>query len=356
METKIMKNRSITIVTARALSIGMLMANSNNLVAMDPQDRRHGEKIIEAAARGDIDAVRAELKRGISVDTPCLRLSRKGFCNGATALCYAAGGNHEEIAHLLLSKRADPNGRHTDIFTPLHHAAGAGHPTMVKRLLEAGANPNRDHHQDGTPLHIAASAEVVEALLTAKGIHLESENHAHATPLHETLAGRNWERAKRGTMHDWTQLAERRRMADMPRAIQLLIKAGANPDKRDGNHGMTALHMAVLKVGSPAGNMNRTDRISAIRALVTAGADPEACGGWHHGEKGPYDNPRFFEQWYKNPPPTRHECHTPLYLAAASYGDRGIFFHTKGSTHAVRILLELGAQMAPEKKHGFCRR
>jgi len=305
------------------------------------------EAILEAAAQGDISEVRQQLADGVNpnLEARSFQAKEAGFPTGTTTLCYAAEGGHQEIVQLLLKHGANVKSKYTSIFTPLHFAAGSGHTEMVALLLEAGVNPNESHFETGSPLHIAANADTIEVLLQAPNINPNSRTpRAGYTPLHSALAARNWEATKKGLPHFQAIQLQWQRMADMPRAIHLLVKAGVDPDARDTREYLTALHLATLERVSPAHDMNDDDRNSVIHALIEAGADIEACGGDHYAIPNPfgisYDKPQTLVGQRLIP---RAKLQTPLQTAAGHDGSRV----------AMRLLLELGAQLKPNEQDGW---
>ncbi len=120
--------------------------------------------VADAAARGDLEAVRSLLREGADVNAP------QG--DGMTALHWAAERDDAGLADVLLyaGARVDA-GTRIGHYTPLHLAARGAGTTVVKRLLDAGSDPNATTTNSGaTPLHLAAAsgdAEVVAVLADA---------------------------------------------------------------------------------------------------------------------------------------------------------------------------------------------
>lgn len=103
-----------------------------------------------AALHGELEAVKALLRRGARIDLPVA--AALGRLDDARRLLETASGHHR---HLSLSLAAD-----------------FGHVEIVRLLLDAGENPNRYNpvggHSHTTPLHQAAAKgheEVVRLLL-----------------------------------------------------------------------------------------------------------------------------------------------------------------------------------------------
>ena len=117
--------------------------------------------VADAARRGNAEAVRTLLERGVDVQT--------AQADGMTALHWAAMRSDLELAETLIYAGANLEaatriGQHT----PLHVASRTGQSDVVRALLEAGSDPHATTTSGATPLHLAAqagSAEAVAALL-----------------------------------------------------------------------------------------------------------------------------------------------------------------------------------------------
>ena len=85
--------------------------------------------------------------------------STGGLAGGASALYYAAGAGHADVAGVLLDGGADPNMGvgHVSSWKPLHEAAYYNNWQVMKVLLSGGADPNihttRPGWRGGVPLH-----------------------------------------------------------------------------------------------------------------------------------------------------------------------------------------------------------
>src|SRR5687768_12960494 len=107
--------------------------------------------VAEAAASGDVAAVRELLKKGVDVN--------EAQGDGTTALHWAAIKGNTELAQMLIF--AGANLRATTRlggYTPLYLAAKGGHSAIVAALLAAGADPKATTTNGTTPLMIAAAA------------------------------------------------------------------------------------------------------------------------------------------------------------------------------------------------------
>ena len=101
------------------------------------------------ARRGDLDAVKKQLERGVEVDV------RNG--DGTTPLAMAALTGEVETARYLIGKGADVNAQQNDRNSVLHAAAFLGRVEIVELLLENDAQPNVRNREGDTPLDTASA-------------------------------------------------------------------------------------------------------------------------------------------------------------------------------------------------------
>ena len=112
--------------------------------------------IHEAAAKGNIEAVKQHLADGADVN---LKMSS----DGSTALNHAAWHGHMEVIQLLLENGVNANAKRNDGWAPLHDAVYKGHKEIVELLIANGADMNAKF--DGkTPLDYANN-EVAKILI-----------------------------------------------------------------------------------------------------------------------------------------------------------------------------------------------
>lgn len=194
-------------------------------------------QLVQAAERGDLNAVRALLRKGVKADPP-----ERGAW---TALMSAAKGGHVEVVTALLAAGADPNAVtltiHAVAFTPLICAfesdsgnnlqvidaliaSGArvnqgdlaspvlraivtSNLSMLQALLARGADVNLRFFEGFTPLMIAVDRESTSlvAALIAAGADVNAKNKEGESAL---------------------SIAERHRRGDI---AALLKQAGASP-------------------------------------------------------------------------------------------------------------------------------
>lgn len=141
-----------------------IYGNHPDMVALLRQ-RGATPTLFEAAAMGDLDALKAALARDPNS-------VRQYSFDGWTALHLAAHFGRIEAAQALLAAGANVaahswNGMDNE---PLHAAAAhRGNLAMVAALLDAGAQVNSREHGGFTPLHQAAQngdADMVNLLLS----------------------------------------------------------------------------------------------------------------------------------------------------------------------------------------------
>jgi ankyrin repeat protein len=135
---------------------------------LTPEDNRESINALlrVAATNNRIELVRPLLAHGADVNGEDQ--------HGRTALLFAALGDHEDAARLLLDNGADPN-----IGTPLMVAAIKRDTDLVRALVEAGADVDARAPRDGyTALMYSARLGDVETvnLLLASGADLNAKN------------------------------------------------------------------------------------------------------------------------------------------------------------------------------------
>ena len=157
--------------------------------------------VLEAARRGDVAALRTELRSGGDVNA--------AGGDGFTALHWAAKTGNREVAEVLLAAGADMRattrlGSHM----PLHVASAAGQAGVAEALLNAGAPVDAHTGTGAQPIHLAAAsgdAGMVASLLAHGALVDARETAWGLTPL---------------------MFAVVRDRAD---AVRVLMEAGADP-------------------------------------------------------------------------------------------------------------------------------
>ncbi len=246
-----------TLWLALLMSVTSLAASGNDL------------RLVEAAKRGDKEAVRSLLKEGADVNMP--------HGDGATALAWAAHRNDLETAELLLRAGANANAANDYGVTPLSLACAQGNAAMVEKLLDAGADPNAALLSGETALMAAVNRGSVGAvkLLLAHGADANAKGgRGEQTALmwaaaekHPEIVG--WLVEHGADVHArsqgaFTPLLFAAQQGD-ERSARILLAAGANVNEASPKDGMTA-----LLVASASGH----EALAAF--FLEQGADPNA--------------------------------------------------------------------------------
>ena len=216
--------------------------------------------IIEAVRKGDKDALRALLQKGVNVN--------EAEADGATALHWASYRDDLQSADALLKAGANVNAANDLGATALWAAAQNGSSAMVKRLLDAGANPNLALLSGETPLMVASrtgSAPVAE-LLIAKGANVNATGTRKQTALMWAVAQKHPEVVKvlldRGSnVHarsaSWTD-------------VEAVPPHGYLPYNKAFPHGNDTALMFASLVGD----------LASAKLLVAAGANVNDTDAW----------------------------------------------------------------------------
>lgn len=126
------------------------------------------EQLLNAARKGDAQAVKAALAKGADVN------AKTEY--GATALSFATDRGHIEVIKVLLDNGADVNVKDTFYqATPLIWAAQKGHVEVLKLLLDKGATGIEVALMIGVGM---GKPEVVQTVLDRGGLKPETLNMA----------------------------------------------------------------------------------------------------------------------------------------------------------------------------------
>ncbi len=163
------------------------------------------ERLIEAAEEGDVARVARLLKN------PLVRVQiNRGDENDMRPVIAAAAGGHTAVVELLIDKGADANRVDQHGWPALAHAVRGGYTGTVQSLL--GARPNAYSLGQGVVQAADMSRENPECL----------------------------------------------------KLLELLLKAGGDPNAMDGGEAFPALYLAVQE-----------ESMDAVRMLLDAGAHPD---------------------------------------------------------------------------------
>jgi len=149
--------------------------NAKNLDGETPLDLADDPKILDLLRKrggksGADDSIHVAAKKG-NIKATKKHLDSVKDVNvkngkGLTALHYAAGAGHKEIAEFLISKGADLNVRDNSGSSPLHNATD--YKEIVELLIAKGADVNAKNKGDSTVLDYVDTAETEIADLLRK--------------------------------------------------------------------------------------------------------------------------------------------------------------------------------------------
>jgi ankyrin repeat protein len=171
-----------------------------------------GLHLIDAAARGDVEAVRQVLDAGAPIATRDAR--------GRNAVLAATQGGHAAAARLLIERGADVNAQ-DDIADSAFLLAGARGHTEIVRAALPHADPKVLNRYGGTALIPACHyghVETVRVLLSWRGPNRIDVDHVNRL--------------------GWTALLEAVILGDggarHAEIVRLLLQHGADPNRADG--------------------------------------------------------------------------------------------------------------------------
>jgi uncharacterized protein len=227
-----------------------------------------GTKLIEAAKRGDLQAVRALLAKHADVNA--------ADADGSTALHWAAERDNVALADLLIAAGANVKAATRYKITPLSLACTNGDAVLIDRLLKAGADPNGTSEEGQTALMTASLTGKPDAvkLLVETGAEVNAvEPYKGQTALMWAASEGNAAAAEILIAHGADVKAKSKAgftpllfavRNDRPGAAKVLLDHGANVNDvaRDGTN---ALNMAVVNAYFDLASM-----------LVDRGANPDA--------------------------------------------------------------------------------
>lgn len=266
--------------------------------------RSKGGQLVEAAASGYVDRVRALLDGGAEIEAREKR--------GATALITAAEHGHSQIIQLLLDKGANVNATSNSGWTALSAASKRDETIdIVQMLLDKNADINV--MGSGDPLRVAAArgSVAVLQLLIDRGANIESRDNYGDTALH------------------WAARSGRER------SVKLLIENGAAIEATNSD-GDTALILAII---NGHGNLVKLllDKEANVEAIAKCGKTPLSHATLHNRA----DIARLLLVYGAKIDIQDIYGQTPLHIAAV--------FDRAG---VARLLLEYGAKTDIQDEYG----
>jgi len=193
------------------------------------------------------------------------RLRNRGVEISRSSFEYSVSNGDSSRTALLLEAGFDPNRRleildvDADLY-PLWIAASSGHVGVVRALLSHGASTSATSLVD-TPLHAAVGHPDVVRVLIQHGASVHSISEAGMMPIHSTLLSKDT---------TWIVLNE---------SLRILLTNGADPNaEAQGGQlkGANALLISAL-AGRPR----------AAQILINHGAEPDLTMKGHERREGP---------------------------------------------------------------------
>jgi uncharacterized protein len=311
--------------------------------AQSQTDEKSVTDLLEAAAKGDLQSVKAFVARGVSANashdgrTALLAASLKGhaevvkalleagadagardralFSQGADALYLASQEGHTDVVKALLSSGAQVDAKEDNGWTALLKATQKGYVETVRALLDYSADVNARAKDGACALLVAAQqghGEIVSMLLD-KGADMEAQTHDRSTALIQAaqqghvgilralLAKGAKVNTKRNDNVTALYLAAYNGHAD---AARVLLDAGADVNVKTNDNvsalysasgkGHTEIVQALLKKGADVNARNTSDNWTAlirasqqghlqiVKMLLNNGADVSVqdADGW----------------------------------------------------------------------------
>jgi ankyrin repeat protein len=218
--------------------------------------KEDGSKFLEAAEKGDIEAVTQFLDRyGKEIleirerDGYNTKGYTKGCSDAYTTLMHAVAEGHRAVAELLLDRGADIHARCDDGYTVLILALDEDH-NLADLVLDRGADIATRNDAGETALMFPQTAESLKYLLS-RGADLHARNDAGENTLmmicSDTYLHREHLRPSSG--------------------MEVLLDAGIDIDARDSK-GMTALMIAAER------SVYDDDTPDKLACLIKRGANP----------------------------------------------------------------------------------
>ena len=286
--------------------------------------------LVTAASMGDLGAVRSALRMGVPVDAMA-RIPRGGQYRELTALTIAADRGWVDVVAALVAHEADLQQTDGEGRTAMDRAAAAGHLEVVKLLLAEGASPEGSGSAP-TPLSTAARAGYlpVVQVLVERGADMTPSG---ALPLANAAAGGHTRTVEylvgRGVDVNAADAEGNTAMHLAAKnghfySVSRLLRFKADPNLANA-HGETPLEIAVQN--------NRRD---IVRLLIEAGSSIDAFTTIGLG-----DLESLKQLVARNPDAVRatKRGRTPLHVACEL-----------GKLEAVKVLLEAGAPVEPERE------
>jgi ankyrin repeat protein len=242
-------------------------------VPANPEPARAAESpLVQAAAAGDVKAVRALITPGADVNAQ--------GSDGATALHWVVRADDLATADALLAAGANPSIANALGITPISIAAENGNPAMLRRLLDAGADVATTDPSGDTLLMAAVRAGNPDAvrLLLERGAPVNAAEPQYQHTALMSAVRLNDAAIMKLLLAKGTTIESRTRVGEKP-----VVRP---PGTGGGSHGVGIVRSGVPPQGEQQpipGGMTpllfaaRDGRLDAARVLVEVGADVNAA-------------------------------------------------------------------------------
>lgn len=239
-----------------------------------------GDKLLDAAAKGNLETVKTLVKQGVDVNyqnggflsteqTPCMKAAKNGHLavlkylisqgadfhkatsGGENPLTIAAENNHAEVVTYLLDTGENINYQDSNYGkSALHHAAQNNNVQLIKELMKRKADITLRDKRSNTPFTIAVFYKKADAAryFLKSGIDAnETGQYGQPAIILATQSAQSME---------YSVFDENKKM------LELLLKHGADINAQDSD-GNTCLIDAA-----------QDGNFAMVRYLLTKGADP----------------------------------------------------------------------------------
>ncbi|TMS04344.1 Ankyrin-3 [Larimichthys crocea] len=262
------------------INVATLLLNRG--AAVDFMARNDITPLHVASKRGNSNMVKLLLDRGSKIDAKTK--------DGLTPLHCGARSGHEQVVEILLDRGAPFLSKTklllqhdvpvddvtNDYLTALHVAAHCGHYKVAKLIVDKKANPNAKALNGFTPLHIACKKNRVKVmeLLLKHGASIQAVTESGLTPIH-VAAFMGHENIVHSLTHHGASpnttnvrgetalhMAARAGQADV---VRYLLKNGAKVETKSKDD-QTALHIS-----------SRLGKVDIVQQLLQCGASANAA-------------------------------------------------------------------------------